>query len=210
MTRVVVLASGNGSNLQTIIDRTRSSKLSIEIVAVISDQSQAFALQRAKSANIPALYIDPKKFNNRIQYDVELSDKIKQFNCDLIVLAGFMRILSNNFVENYLWRIVNIHPSLLPKYKGLDTHARVLKAGDKFHGATVHFVTNKLDAGPVIIQKKVPVCAGDTENELKNRVHECEYEIYPTAIQWFADGELSVENGQVLRSGKPYSVEHSH
>lgn len=210
MTRVVVLASGNGSNLQTIIDRTNSGELSIEIVAVISDQAQAFALHRAKSANIPAIFVNPKKFNSRIQYDIELSDKIKIFEVDLIVLAGYMRILSDVFLENFPWRIVNIHPSLLPKYKGLDTHARVLRAGDKYHGATVHFVTNKLDAGPIIIQKKVPVYSDDTENELKNRVHECEYEIYPTAIQWFADGQLSVENGQVLRAGKSYSIEQSH
>ncbi len=210
MTRAVVLASGFGSNLQTIIDRTDSGKLSIEVVAVISDQAQAFALQRAKLADIPAIFVDPKNFSSRIEYDVELSDEIKRLKADLIVLAGFMRILSIQFIESFPWRIMNIHPSLLPKYKGLNTHARVLNAGDRYHGATVHFVTEELDAGPIIIHKKVPVYSNDTEIELKNRVHECEYEIYPIAIQWFADGELSVDNGQVLRRGKPCFAELSH
>ncbi len=201
--RVVVLASGFGSNLQTIIDRMNDGELSIEIAAVISDKPKAHALQRARRAGISTITIEPERFENRQTFDAELAKQIERINPNTIVLAGFMRILSEKFVNSFEWRVVNIHPSLLPKYKGLNTHKRVLQAGDRIHGATVHFVTAELDAGPIIFQKEIPVHPTDTPSELQNRVHECEHEIYPIVIQWMANGELSIENNVVMRKGQP-------
>lgn len=190
--RVVVFASGNGSNLQVIIDQAKSGELSVNVVAVVSDHEDAYALERARKENIQTIFMNPKIYPDRIAYDAALRRRVEELNPDLIVLAGFMRILSAEFVSSFENRIMNIHPSLLPKYKGLNTHARVLAAGDRYHGATVHFVTEKLDDGPTIIQKKISVLPTDSVYELEQRVHECEYEIYPRAIQWFADGRINV------------------
>ena len=140
--------------------------------------------------------MNPECYADKISYDDALKREIEILEPDLIVLAGFMRILSKEFVDNFENRIMNIHPSLLPKYKGLNTHERVLAAGDTYHGATVHFVTAELDDGPIIVQEKVPVFPTDSAAVLQQRVHECEYEIYPRAIQWFADGILSAGNAQ--------------
>lgn len=190
--RVVVFASGNGSNLQVIIDQAKSGELSVNVVAVVSDHADAYALERARKENIQTIFMNPKIYPDRIAYDAALRRRLEELNPDLIVLAGFMRILSAEFVSSFENRVMNIHPSLLPKYKGLNTHARVLAAGDRYHGATVHFVTEKLDDGPIIIQKKISVLPTDSVYELEQRVHECEYEIYPRAIQWFADGRINV------------------
>ena len=190
--RVVVFASGNGSNLQVIIDQAKSGELSVNVVAVVSDHEDAYALERARKENIQTIFMNPKIYPDRIAYDAALRRRLEELNPDLIVLAGFMRILSAEFVSSFENRVMNIHPSLLPKYKGLNTHARVLAAGDRYHGATVHFVTEKLDDGPIIIQKKISVLPTDSVYELEQRVHECEYEIYPRAIQWFADGRINV------------------
>ena len=190
--RVVVFASGNGSNLQVIIDQAKSGELSVNVVAVVSDHEDAYALERARKENIQTIFMNPKIYPDRIAYDAALRRRVEELNPDLIVLAGFMRILSAEFVSSFENRVMNIHPSLLPKYKGLNTHARVLAAGDRYHGATVHFVTEKLDDGPTIIQKKISVLPTDSVYELEQRVHECEYEIYPRAIQWFADGRINV------------------
>lgn len=190
--RVVVFASGNGTNLQVIIDRVKSGELSASVVAVVSDQADAHALERARNENIQAIFVDPQGYSDRIAYDAALRRRAEELDPDLIVLAGFMRVLSAEFVRGFENRVMNIHPSLLPKYKGLNTHERVLAAGDCAHGATVHFVTEKLDDGPIIIQKRIRVLPTDTVQELKQRVHACEYEIYPRAIQWFADGYLNV------------------
>ncbi len=198
--RVVVLASGFGSNLQVIINHAKEGKLSAEIIAVVSDKKQSFALERARMENIKAVFVNPQKFADREKYDTVLRRKIDSLNPNLIVLAGYMRILTAAFVDHFKNRIMNIHPSLLPKYKGTNTHERVLLHGDSVHGATVHFVTAELDAGPIIIQKSFEVQSTDTVADLEERVHQCEYEIYPRAIQWFADGEIRVENGNVLRT----------
>lgn len=189
--RVVVLASGFGSNLQAIIDAVKAHQLTAELVAVISDRSDAYALTRARAENIKTIHIDPKQYPSREAFDCALGNILDQLACDLIVLAGFMRILSAALVNRFPERIMNIHPSLLPRHKGLHTHQRVLQAKDEFHGATVHFVTPELDDGPMILQKKFKVSLSDTITTLEQRVHQCEHEIYPQAIQMFADGALS-------------------
>ena len=200
--RIVVLASGNGSNFQAIVNQVKSGVLDVDVMAVISDQADAFALERARRENINATFIDPSRHRNRGEFDAELARVLAGFKPDLIVLAGFMRILTAEFVSLYEQRIMNIHPSLLPRYKGMNTHARVLEANDSVHGATVHFVTSELDSGPIIIQGRVAVLPDDTPDDLRERVHLREHEIYPLAIQWFASGELSVENGDVMRRGR--------
>jgi phosphoribosylglycinamide formyltransferase-1 len=188
--RLVVLISGNGSNLQAIIDDIANNNLPAQIVAVISNKADAYGLERAKKANIEQRVLSYSDFSDRNQYDLALKELIDKFQPDLIILAGFMRILSNEFVEHYSQKMMNIHPSLLPKYKGLNTHQRVLDAGDKEHGCSVHFVTPELDDGPVILQAKVEVKDNDTAEMLAARVHEQEHIIYPKAIQLFAEEKI--------------------
>lgn len=188
--RLVVLISGNGSNLQAIIDNIRNKILPAKIVAVISNKPAVYGLQRAKAANIPQKTLLYRDYSNREEYDHALKTLIDQYKPDLLVLAGFMRILSNDFVEHYSQKIMNIHPSLLPKYKGLNTHQRVLDAGDKEHGCSVHFVIPELDNGPVILQAKVLVKKNDTAETLASRVHQQEHLIYPEAIRMFAENKI--------------------
>lgn len=188
--RLVVLISGNGSNLQAIIDEINSNNLPAEIVAVISNKADAYGLERAKKANIPQYVLSHRDYDDRKQYDLALQNLIDQFKPDLIILAGFMRILSDEFVEHYSHKMMNIHPSLLPKYKGLNTHQRVLDAGDKEHGCSVHFVTATLDDGPVILQATVAVNKNDNAETLAARVHEQEHRIYPQAIRMFAENKI--------------------
>ena len=188
--RLVVLASGYGSNLQAIIDAAKAGRLTAQVIAVISDRQEAYALSRARTENITDIHIDPTQYADRQAFDSALDSNLEHLKFDLIVLAGFMRILTEAFVNRYRGRLINIHPSLLPRYKGLNTHQRVLRAGDDVHGATVHFVTPKLDAGPIILQKQFKIRASDTVQTLEDRVHQCEHEIYPKAIQMFADGLL--------------------
>lgn len=189
--RLVVLISGNGSNLQAIIDSITEKKLPAKIVAVISNKANAYGLQRAEKAGIPQHVLSHTNFAEREQYDQALKQLIDEYQPDLVILAGFMRILSDDFVEHYSHKMMNIHPSLLPKYKGLNTHQRVLDAGDKEHGCSVHFVTPTLDDGPVILQATVAVKENDTIETLSARVHEQEHRIYPEAIRMFAKNNLS-------------------
>lgn len=194
--RLVVLLSGNGSNLQAIIDSIENQALPAQIVAVISNKADAYGLQRASQAGIPAEVLVHTDFAERKLYDQALQQRIDHYQPDLVILAGFMRILSDDFVEHYAGRMMNIHPSLLPAYKGLNTHQRVLDAGEKEHGCSVHFVTPALDDGPVILQAKVEVKASDTAETLAERVHKEEHRIYPEAIRLFAENKLSFDQAQ--------------
>lgn len=200
---LVVLISGNGSNLQAIIDAIKLQGLPVEVRAVISNNPNAYGLTRAREANIPAIVLDHRNYTSREAYDQDLQALIERYQPQLIVLAGFMRILTENFVKHYHGRMLNIHPSLLPKYQGLNTHQRVLEAGDNIHGVSVHFVTPELDGGPVILQAEVPVHPGDTADDLAQRVHQEEHVIYPLVIRWFAEDRLSLHNNMVLFDGKP-------
>jgi phosphoribosylglycinamide formyltransferase-1 len=186
---IVVLISGSGSNLQSIIDASHND-LPVEIRAVISNRADAYGLTRAEQAGIPTAVLDHRDHPDRASYDTALRKLIDGYAPQLLVLAGFMRILSDDFVRHYEGRMMNIHPSLLPKYRGLNTHARAIEAGDSEAGCTVHFVTPELDAGPTIIQARVPVLVDDTPETLAARVLEQEHRIYPEAIRRFAEGEL--------------------
>lgn len=196
---VVVLLSGTGSNLQAIIDSLQGVDHRARLRAVISNRADAFGLQRARDAGIEARTLDHTAFEGREAFDAALIELIDTFTPKLVVLAGFMRILSANFVRHYQGRLLNIHPSLLPGYKGLHTHQRVLEAGDREHGCTVHFVTEELDGGPLVVQAVVPVELNDSPTSLAHRVHAQEHLIYPLAIRWFAEGRLSLgEQGALL------------
>jgi phosphoribosylglycinamide formyltransferase-1 len=196
---VVVLLSGTGSNLQAMIDRLHGVDQPARICAVISNRADAFGLQRAKDAGIETRLLDHTTFEGREAFDAALIELIDTFNPKLVVLAGFMRILSVAFVRHYQGRLINIHPSLLPLYKGLHTHQRVLEAGDQEHGCSVHFVTEELDGGPLVVQAVVSVESDDSPSSLAQRVHAQEHQIYPLAIRWFAEGRLSLgEHGASL------------
>ena len=203
---IVVLISGSGTNLQAIIDAVADGRINATIAAVISNREDAAGLERARAAGIATHFIDPRRFNDRDSYDRQLIDCIDRHDPDLIVLAGYMRILSEAFIAHYADRILNIHPSLLPSLKGLHTHRRALEAGLERHGASVHFVSNELDSGPVVIQADAPVLSGDTETSLAARVLECEHAIFPLAIGWFVDGRLEYAGGKVLLDRKPLSA----
>lgn len=199
---MVVLVSGRGSNLQAIIDAVRDNRVPADIHAVISSEPGAPALARARTAGIPTHIVNYRDFPSRELFDQALTERIDAYQPRLVVLAGFMRILSNNFIDHYTGRLLNIHPSLLPAFPGLNTHARALQAGVPTHGASVHFVTHEVDGGPVIIQAAVPILPDDTPEILAERVLAEEHRIYPLAIRWFLDGRLSVEGGQVLLDGE--------
>jgi phosphoribosylglycinamide formyltransferase-1 len=199
---IVVLISGSGSNLQAIIDAVQGGRIRGHIAAVISNRPDAYGLERASQAGIPTRVLDHSLYPDRDQFDAELMSVIDEYEPQLIVLAGFMRILTESFVRHYEGRMLNIHPSLLPKYRGLNTHARAIEAGDSEHGVSVHFVTPELDGGPVIIQARVPVEPGETPQTLAVRVQEKEHIIYPLAIGWYAAGQLQLDNHQVLLNGK--------
>jgi phosphoribosylglycinamide formyltransferase 1 len=201
--RVVVLISGSGSNLQALIDGAADNSLAIDIVAVISNRPEVMGLERAAKANVPADVLDHKTFADRESFDRALMAKIDSYQPDLVVLAGFMRILTPEFTQHYLGRMFNIHPSLLPKYQGLHTHQRALDAGEKRHGVTVHFVTAELDGGPAIVQASVPVLADDDANTLAKRVQRQEHVIYPLAVKWFAEGELRMIEGKSVLKDEP-------
>ncbi|WP_017902158.1 phosphoribosylglycinamide formyltransferase [Pseudomonas asplenii] len=196
---VVVLLSGSGSNLQALIDDVRTGDNPAHIAAVISNRADAYGLQRARDAGIETRSLDHKAFEGREAFDAALIELIDAFNPQLVVLAGFMRILSADFVRHYQGRLLNIHPSLLPKYKGLHTHQRALDAGDTEHGCSVHFVTEELDGGPLVVQAVVTVESGDSAQSLAQRVHTQEHRIYPLAVRWFAEGRLRLgEQGALL------------
>lgn len=194
--RLVVLLSGSGSNLQAFIDSIARGELLANIVGVVSNKPDAPGLRRAQAANIPTAVIDHKQFSSRELFDTELLSRVQTFQPDLVILAGFMRILTPVFLRPFLGRLLNIHPSLLPKYPGLHTHQRAIDAGDSEAGATVHFVTDELDGGPAIVQACVPVRDDDTAATLAARVLQVEHRIYPLAAQWFASGRLKLEQNR--------------
>lgn len=199
---VVVLISGSGSNLQAIINAAQDN-LPVDIRAVISNRADAFGLERAERAGIPARVLSHQAFTDREAYDEALMALIDSYQPQLVVLAGFMRILSASFVRHYEGRMLNIHPSLLPRHRGLHTHQRAIESGDKEHGTTVHFVVPELDAGPIVLQAKVAVQSDDTEERLAQRVLEQEHRIYPQAIRWFAEGRLRLIDGIAHLDGAP-------
>ncbi len=200
--RVVVLISGGGTNLQAIIDACKAEQIPANIVAVISNKAGVYGLERAKNAGIANKVLSHQDFSSRESYDQALITEIDKFSPDLVVLAGFMRILTPTFVQHFSGKLLNIHPSLLPKYQGLNTHQRAIDAKDNEHGVSVHFVTEELDGGPVILQAKVPVFAQDNAEELANRVHEQEHRIYPLVIKWFCQERLKMHNEQAILDGK--------
>jgi phosphoribosylglycinamide formyltransferase 1 len=199
---LVVLISGRGSNLQAIIDAVRAGELPADIRAVISSEPGAPGAARARTAGIPTHVVNHRDYDRRELFDQALMQCIDAYQPRLVVLAGFMRILGKDFIDHYAGRLLNIHPSLLPAFPGLDTHARALQSAAARHGASVHFVTHEVDGGPVVIQAAVPVLPGDTPATLAERVLQEEHRIYPLAIRWFLEGRLSVANGRVLLDGK--------
>nr|WP_318384743.1 phosphoribosylglycinamide formyltransferase [uncultured Enterobacter sp.] len=190
MKNIVVLISSNGSNLQAIIDACEQKKINATIRAVFSNKAEAFGLERARDAGIAAHALTADLFASREAFDRELMQEIDAYAPDVVILAGYMRILSPAFVAHYAGRLLNIHPSLLPKYPGLNTHRQALENGDAEHGTSVHFVTDELDGGPVILQAKVPVFDGDTEEDITARVQAQEHAIYPLVVGWFIEGRL--------------------
>jgi phosphoribosylglycinamide formyltransferase-1 len=196
--RIAVLISGKGSNLQAILDAIANEKLDATVVGVISDKPEAYGLVRAQEAEVPVFSLTPERGESRVLYDQRLADLLNSLSPDLIVLAGFMRILSPHFVKSFEGKIINIHPSLLPKYPGLHTHQQVLANKDAEHGCTIHFVTDTLDGGPVIAQCRVPVKKYDTLDSLQKRVHAREHRLYPQVIQWFAHQRIQLHNDRVI------------
>jgi phosphoribosylglycinamide formyltransferase 1 len=202
---IVILISGRGSNMQAIVE----SGLPVRVAAVISNAPDAAGLRFARSRGIPTAVVNHRDYPSREEFDAELAAAIDRHAPDLVVLAGFMRILTDGFVRRYEGRLINIHPSLLPAYPGLHTHRRALEEGVKVHGCTVHFVTPRLDHGPIIVQAAVPVLPGDTEEVLAARVLRQEHHIFPLALRWFAEGRLAVENGIVRVKGQDAGVDAS-
>ncbi|WP_396586641.1 phosphoribosylglycinamide formyltransferase [Bermanella sp. R86510] len=201
--RIVVLISGSGSNMATIAAACARDEIDAEIVGVISNRPGVLGLDRAQEMGIPTQVVDHTEYNSREEFDAHLIREIDNFTPDLVVLAGFMRILTSDFVRRYKGRMLNIHPSLLPKYKGLNTHKRALEAGDKEHGVTVHFVSEDLDGGPNVIQAVIPVLDDDTEGSLRTRVQEQEHIIYPIAVKWFVEGRISMLKGDAYFDDQP-------
>ncbi len=201
--KIVVLISGSGTNLQAIIDACKASNFPGEVVGVVSNKADAFGLTRAQNAEIATSTLSHKDFESRESYDQSLIKEIDTYQPDLVVLAGFMRILTAGFVQHFQGRLINIHPSLLPKYQGLHTHKRALEAGDNEHGVTVHFVTAELDGGPCAIQAIVPILAGDTEELLAARILQQEHIIYPMAVQWFAQRRLLMRDNVAFLDNEP-------
>jgi phosphoribosylglycinamide formyltransferase-1 len=202
MKNIVILISGRGSNMQAIVHAARTEKWPARIAAIISNRADAEGLVFAAEQGIPTAVVSNKSYATREAFDAALQAEIDRFSPDLVVLAGFMRILTAPFVERYAGRMLNIHPSLLPSFPGLATHRQALTAGVKIHGATVHFVTADLDHGPIVAQAAVSVQPDDTENTLSERVLEQEHVIYPRAVRWFVEGRLSIDKGLVRVVGE--------
>ncbi len=201
--KIGVLVSGNGSNLQAIIDRIEEGKLAAQITCVISNNAGAFALERARRHGIPGLHLDHRLFSGRANYDAALLEALRENEVDLVVLAGFMRIITPILIDAYPHAIVNIHPALLPAFPGLHAQKQALDYGVKISGCTVHFVDPGTDTGPVIIQSAVPILEDDTEETLSARIQVEEHRIYPEAVRLFAEGRLKVEGRRVIISPKP-------
>ena len=194
--RAVILISGNGSNLQSLIDNAK--KIDLEICSVISNKEDAFGLKRAKRANITAHFVDPNLYKSREDFDKKLITIIDELDISLIVLAGYMRILSINFIHHFSGKILNIHPSLLPKFPGLNTHRKAIDAKEKYHGATVHFATEELDGGPIISQEIVEIDPIDTEYSLAQKVLEKEHILYPRVIHWYTQNKIKLINNDCV------------
>jgi phosphoribosylglycinamide formyltransferase-1 len=208
--RVAVLISGRGSNMVALIEAAKDPAYPAEIVVVLSNDPAAQGLQRAAAANIPTSVVDHRRFGrDREAFERAMQRELEARNVELVCLAGFMRLLTSWFVRQWEGRMLNIHPALLPAFKGLDTHARALQSGAKQHGATVHFVVPEMDAGPIIAQGAVSVLAGDTEASLAARVLEVEHRIYPQALRLVAEGRVRIENGKCLIDGKPAATSSS-
>ncbi len=203
---IAVLVSGGGSNLQSILDHIQQGHINANIACVISSNPNAYSLVRTKQANIPTHVIEHTRYASREAFDQELVRTLEVYNIKLIVLAGFMRVLSNTFITAYPGRILNIHPSLLPKFSGLHTHQRVLEADETEHGCSVHFVTANLDQGPLVIQAKVPVKTTDNTERLAARVLEKEHIIYPLAVKWFSQNKLICLDNAIYFDNEPLST----
>jgi phosphoribosylglycinamide formyltransferase 1 len=202
MARIAVLASGRGSNLQSIIDSVESGYIPrCDIVVVVSDKADAYALERARSHRIEALFVDPKDFDTHEDYNAKLASELRSRRIDLVLLAGYMRIVKPNFVSAFKNRILNIHPALLPSFPGLHAQRQAIEHGVKVSGCTVHFVDDQVDHGPIVVQAAVPVLEGDTEDELGTRILEQEHRIFPLAVQWFVEGRLKVSGRRVKVRG---------
>ena len=199
--RIVALISGGGTNLQAIIDAAAGGRIPGRMAAVLSNRAGVRGLARAESAGIPTEVIEHRDFPDRATFDAAMQETIDRYQPDLVVLAGFMRILTPEFVAHYQGRMLNIHPSLLPAYPGLHTHERAIEAGDSEHGATVHFVTPELDGGPSILRGRVPIEGDDTPETLAARVLNQEHRIYPLAVRWFCEGRLRLTQGVALFDG---------
>jgi len=195
--KVAVLISGNGSNLQSLIDNFEKESL-IDIKCVISNKENAFGLERATKANIDNFFVDHTTFKTREEFDQELIKILEEYDPDLIVLAGFMRILSELFVDKYIGKLINIHPSLLPKYPGLETHKKVIENKDSHHGVTIHYVDKTLDGGPICAQSQMEVKTNNIK-DLQNQIHQIEHEMYPSVIKQIAEGKLEFKDGEVIR-----------
>lgn len=201
MKNIVVLISGQGSNLQALIDACGDGRINARICAVFSNKAQAYGLERAREAGIPASALNPADYPDRDAFDQALAQQIDLCQPDLVVLAGYMRILSPRFVQRYASRMLNIHPSLLPKYPGLHTHRQAIGNGDGEHGTSVHFVTDELDGGPIILQAKVPIFPQDDEEEVIERVQTQEHAIYPLVVGWFIEGRLKMHDAAAWLDG---------
>jgi phosphoribosylglycinamide formyltransferase-1 len=201
--RAVVMISGGGTNLQAIINRVAADDLPVNLCAVVSDRPDVLGLERAATAGIPTHVVDYHAIGDRAVAEQQLADLLAGLDPELIVLAGFMRILPTPIVATWTGKMLNVHPSLLPKFRGLDTFRRAIEAGEHWHGSTVHFVIPALDAGPPIIQYRVPIHADDTETSLQARVQQGEYLIYPQAVGWFAAGKLRLQGDEVWLDGLP-------
>ncbi|WP_018935055.1 phosphoribosylglycinamide formyltransferase [Thioalkalivibrio sp. ALJ24] len=201
--RLVVLISGRGSNLRALIEACERGEINARVVGVISNRPDAGGLEFARDHGIPERVLDHRTYAGREPFDAALAEAIEAFEPDLVLLAGFMRILTPGFVEQFTGRLLNIHPSLLPKYRGLDTHARALADGEREHGASVHFVTPELDGGPVIMQARVPVRAEDTESSLAARVQQAEHRLYPAAAGLVCSGRIQWSEPTLQYDGAP-------
>ena len=204
-TSTIVLISGDGTNLQAILDEITNNHLPIRIISVLSDNPQAYGIKRANNAGIPTKIINYHGFKDKADFHLSMEENVKKIDPDLIVLAGYMRILSEEFCRQFKGKILNIHPSLLPKFRGLNTYQRVLDSGDEFHGSTVHFVTAELDSGPLVLQYRTKIKTTDDPKQLRKRVQLGEYQIYPMAIRWFAEGSLKMIKGKTILNGKKIS-----
>lgn len=202
MKKIVVLISGSGTNLQAIMDACQSGKINGKIVSVISNKADAYGLTRAKNAKIPTALFERKNFANNLEMDRAIAQHIEQLEADLVVLAGYMKILSDEFTLQFAGKILNIHPSLLPKYKGLHTYQQALEAGETEHGTTVHFVTPELDSGAIILQSKVPIFPEDEVADIEERVKAQEIQIYPLVVKWFISERLKEKAGKAYLDGK--------